>query len=45
MPCAMSIGQAAGAAAALAVRDNVLPEAVDVAELQDILRGHGAILD
>ena len=45
MPCAMSVGQAAGAAAALAVRDNVLPEAVDVAELQDILRGHGAILD
>ena len=45
MPCAMSIGQAAGAAAALAVRDNILPEAVDIAELQSILRGHGAILD
>lgn len=45
MPCAMSIGQAAGAAASIAVRNKVLPEDIDVPKLQQILHDHGAILD
>jgi hypothetical protein len=45
MPCAMSMGQAAGVAATLAVKNNVTPENIDVSEMQSILRNHGAILD
>ena len=45
MPCAMAIGQAAGAAASLCVRDGILPAEVSTPELQKILADHGAILD
>ncbi|MBR6789953.1 MAG: FAD-dependent oxidoreductase [Oscillospiraceae bacterium] len=45
MPCAMAMGQAAGAAAAIAVREGVVPAGVPAGELQQILREHGAILD
>ncbi len=37
-------GQAAGAAAALAVKNNVQPRAVDIATLRKILRAQGAFL-
>ena len=45
MPCAMAIGQAAGAAAAIALRNGLAPDAVPTEELQGLLRAHGAILD
>ncbi|MBR6709516.1 MAG: FAD-dependent oxidoreductase, partial [Clostridia bacterium] len=45
MPCAMAMGEAAGIAAALAIRDGSSPDTVSVAELQNILRARGAILD
>lgn len=45
MPCAMAIGQAAGAAAAIALRDHLALDAVPTDELQSVLREHGAILD
>ena len=45
MPCAMAIGQAAGAAAAIALRDKLTLDAVPAEELQSVLRAHGAILD
>jgi len=45
MPCAMAMGQAAGAASALAVKQDLLPGQVDVAQLQALLLDHGAILD
>ena len=45
MPCAMAIGQAAGAAAAIALRNGLAPDAVPTEELQGVLREHGAILD
>ena len=45
MPCAMALGQAAGAAAAIAKAQNVLPKDVPVDMLQQVLRAHGAILD
>ncbi|MDD6682152.1 MAG: FAD-dependent oxidoreductase [Clostridiales bacterium] len=45
MPCAMALGQAAGAAAAIAVKDGVKPENVSIEKLQRILLDHGAILD
>ena len=45
MPCAMAIGQAAGAAAAIALRDHLALDAVPTDELQSILREHGAILN
>ena len=45
MPCAMALGQAAGAAASIAVKDGVAPEQVSVEKLQKILLDHGAILD
>lgn len=44
-PICMGIGQAAGAAAALAVRNDVDPIDVDVTELQQLLRDMGAIID
>ncbi len=43
-PC-MATGEAAGTAAALAVRGGVAPGAVDVTALRDQLRGAGAIVD
>lgn len=45
MPCAMAIGQAAGAAASIAVKKGLTPDAVPTNELQAILLEHGAILD
>jgi len=45
MPCAMSMGQAAGAACAMAGKQQQLPKEIDVAALQSLLREHGAILD
>ena len=45
MPCAMSIGQAAGAAAAIAVKNSVKPCEISTENLQKILLNHGAILD
>ena len=45
MPCAMAIGQAAGAAASIALRNGLALDAVSANELQGLLRKHGAILD
>lgn len=45
MPCAMAMGQAAGVASALAVKNGIHVEHVDVENMQTILREHGAILD
>lgn len=44
IPACMATGEAAGTAAALAVRSGLGPKAVDVAELQNLLERHGAIL-
>jgi hypothetical protein len=41
----MAMGQAAGTAAALAVRDGVDPRDVDRSRLLDVLRAHGAVLE
>ena len=45
MPCAMTMGQAAGAAAAIALRKQLALDAVPIAELHTTLREHGVILD
>lgn len=45
MPCAMAMGQAAGAAAFIATQKDCLPEDVPVSELHQLLLSHGAILD
>jgi len=45
MPCAMAMGQAAGAAAVLAIDGGCLPGKVNIDALQTALRGKGAILD
>lgn len=45
MPCAMAMGQAAGAAAAIALRERVALDGVPIDTLQATLREHGAILD
>ena len=45
MPCAMAIGQAAGAAAAISAASDVSPEHVPVSQLQTVLLAAGAILD
>ena len=44
-PCCGALGHAAGAAAALAVKENLLPAQVDVQALRDILREQGAVVD
>jgi hypothetical protein len=44
-PCCMSLGEAAGAAAALAVRSGVTPRKVDVKQLQKKLLDQGVLLD
>jgi len=44
MGTCVAIGQAAGTAAALAVRDEVAPGGVDVDELRRALRGDGALV-
>ncbi len=40
----MAMGQAAGAAAALAVRDRIQPRQVPIAELRRVLKAYGAIV-
>ena len=45
MPCAMAIGQAAGAAISVAREKNVALDDIPVNELQTLLIKHGAILD
>jgi hypothetical protein len=45
MPAAMAMGQAAGLAAAMAVREGVSIREINVAELQSALTHLGAILD
>ncbi len=47
LPDNMLWGQAAGAAAALCVKNNISPREMeqDVSELQAVLKSHGAILD
>lgn len=42
-PC-MAMGQAAGAAAALAANANTTPRAISLAEIHSVLRQHGAIV-
>ncbi|MBO8435939.1 MAG: FAD-dependent oxidoreductase [Spirochaetes bacterium] len=44
-PCCTATGQAAGTAAALAVRDSVSPLQVDVQELRSMLRKDGAVVE
>ena len=44
-PCCGALGHAAGAAAALAAKENVLPADVDTAKLREILREQGAVVD
>ena len=45
MPFCCEIGQAAGAAMSLAVRDGIEPREIDVKELQDILRSEGILIE
>ncbi len=45
MPCAMSMGQAAGAAAVIALKDGSSPADISIEKLQKSLLDHGAILD
>ncbi len=45
MPCAAAMGQAAGAAAAIAIKDKLSVESISIKKLQDMLLAHGAILD
>lgn len=45
MPCAMAMGQAAGVASALAIKNGIDVENIDVKNMQSILLEHGAILD
>jgi len=40
----MAMGQAAGAAAALAVAENTTPLRVPLKDIRDMLRKHGAII-
>ncbi|MBV9547711.1 MAG: FAD-dependent oxidoreductase, partial [Chloroflexi bacterium] len=44
IPPMMVVGEAAGVAAALAVRDGSTPREVDIGELQHVLRSRGALL-
>ena len=45
MPCAMAMGQAAGVAAAISLKENVSLESVPTNALRDMLLARGAILD
>lgn len=45
MPGCMAIGQAAGAAAAIAVKEDITPENVCTKELRELLVSHGAVVD
>jgi hypothetical protein len=44
-PTCMAMGQAAGTAAAMAVRQGIEPDAIDVPELRRTLRAAGAVLE
>lgn len=44
MPIVVAIGQAAGTAAALAVKLNVYPRKINVSSLQETLKKQGVIL-
>lgn len=43
-PCWMALGEAAGVAAALSIRDQVPPRKAPIADVQDTLLRHGAVL-
>ncbi len=43
-PCWMALGEAAGTAAAISVRDSVTPRKVEIRKLQENLLDHGAVL-
>ena len=45
MGTCIAMGQAAGSAAYLSIKDKVEVPNVDITELQDLLRRNGAILD
>jgi hypothetical protein len=45
MPAAMSMGQAAGIASAMAVSENIDVRDINVASLQEKLKATGAIID
>ena len=45
MPGCMAIGQAAGAAASIAVKEDIAPESVCTKELRELLVAHGAVVD
>ena len=45
MPCAMAMGQAAGAAAAISVNECKMPDEISIRDLQHILVEHNAIID
>ncbi len=45
MPPCMAMGEAAGTAAAIAVKKGIAPRSVDVEELRSALRKNGAVLD
>jgi hypothetical protein len=44
IPPMMVVGQAAGAAAALAIQEDIPPRQVDIGRLQAVLNAQGAIL-
>ena len=44
MPQCMSMGQAAGLAASMALEEGVLPREVDIARLREALLAQGAVL-
>ncbi len=43
-PCWMALGEAAGTAAAISIRDKVTPRKVEIRKLQENLLDHGAVL-
>ncbi len=45
MPPCFAMGQAAGTAAAIAIKDNVTPKEIDTVKLQHKLRSDGAVID
>jgi len=45
MPCAMAMGQAAGAAAAIALKNQLALDEVPAETLRKVLLSRGAILD
>lgn len=45
MPPSFSLGQAAGTAAAIAVRSGKTPRAIDIAELQSLLKAQGQVVN